>query len=73
MILIKSKGQLLVNFDLHINEFLCEVQIVRTMNIVIPDDMMTLYLRKRNILSNYDSVKVSYLLLCCFRVGGVVH
>lgn len=58
-ILVKSKGQLLVNFDPHINEFLREVQILRTMNIVIPDDMMTLYLRKRSILANYDSVKVS--------------
>ena len=58
-ILVKSKGQLLVNFDPHINEFLREVQILRTMNIIIPDDMMTLYLRKRSILANYDSVKVS--------------
>ena len=63
-VLIRNKGQLFVNFDPQINEFLREVQILNTMDIDVPGDMTSLYLRKKSILANYDSVQVKHVHTC---------
>lgn len=75
-ILIKNQGSLLVNFDPRINEFFREVQVLRGMSgIEVPISMMSLYLSKDKILTNYDTIKVNtiYMYMYIIPRGTIIH
>ena len=57
-----NKGELLVNFDPKISEFMREVQVLSGMSIDIPNDALVLYSKKATILENYDMMKVSVII-----------